>query len=149
MTQFLSIFLSRLRQPRVIAEVVAGVVLGPTAMGRIPGFTQAIFPEASLPVLSLTSTIGLILYLFLVGLEIDTRLMRKNIMSSVSVSIAGLVVPLAQVKQLVVAEEASRTSVELLGMAWRRVEMAAIAHEARRPEHLAQLETYHPTRSDR
>ncbi|PPQ75257.1 hypothetical protein CVT26_014791 [Gymnopilus dilepis] len=94
MTQFLSIFLSRLRQPRVIAEVVAGVVLGPTAMGRIPGFTQAIFPEASLPVLSLTSTIGLILYLFLVGLEIDTRLMRKNIMSSVSVSVAGLVVPL-------------------------------------------------------
>lgn len=69
-------------------------MLGPTAMGRIPGFTEAIFPAASLPMLTLTSTIGLILFLFLVGLEIDTRLMKRNIMSSVSVSLAGLIVPL-------------------------------------------------------
>ncbi|KAF8883177.1 Sodium/hydrogen exchanger family-domain-containing protein [Gymnopilus junonius] len=94
MIQLLSIPLSRMRQPRVISEILAGVVLGPTAMGRIPHFTQSIFPTASIPILTLTSTIGLVLFLFLVGLEIDTRVMKRNVMSSVSVSVAGLIIPL-------------------------------------------------------
>ena len=94
MTQFLSLILSRIRQPRVIAEVIAGVILGPTVMGRIPGFTQAIFPDAGMPALRLTSTIGLVFFLFLVGLEIDTRVVKRNMVASASVSIAGLIVPL-------------------------------------------------------
>ncbi|KIM35156.1 hypothetical protein M413DRAFT_449865 [Hebeloma cylindrosporum] len=93
-TQILSLALSRLRQPRVIAEVIGGVLLGPTVMGRIPGFTDTIFPTASMPGLALTSTIGLILFLFLVALEIDTRLLKRNVVASASVSIAGLVIPL-------------------------------------------------------
>ena len=94
MTQLLSLILSRIRQPRVIAEVIAGVILGPTVMGRIPGFTQAIFPTAAMPVLRLTSTIGLVFFLFIVGLEIDTRVMKHNMIASATVSIAGLIVPL-------------------------------------------------------
>ncbi|KAF8868526.1 Sodium/hydrogen exchanger family-domain-containing protein [Gymnopilus junonius] len=94
MINLLVLIFKPLRQPRVISEVIAGIVLGPTAMGRIPGFTNAIFPTASQPSLALTSTIGLVLFLFLVGLEIDTRLLRRNIVSSASVSVAGLVVPL-------------------------------------------------------
>ena len=94
MAQLLSLILSRIRQPRVIAEVIAGVILGPTVMGRIPGFTNAIFPQAGMPVLRLTSTIGLVFFLFIVGLEIDTRIMKHNMVASASVSIAGLIVPL-------------------------------------------------------
>ena len=94
MTQTLSLVLSRIRQPRVIAEVIGGVILGPTVMGRSLAFTNAIFPDASMPLLNVTSTVGLILFLFLVGMEIDTRLLRRNIMASASVSIAGLVFPL-------------------------------------------------------
>ena len=94
MTQLLSLFLSRIRQPRVIAEVIAGVILGPSVMGRIPGFTDAIFPQAGMPVLRLTSTIGLVFFLFIVGLEIDTRVMKHNMVVSASVSIAGLIIPL-------------------------------------------------------
>ena len=94
MTQLLSLGLSRIRQPRVIAEVIGGVILGPTAMGRIPGFKDTIFPDASMPLLTITSTVGLILFLFLVGLEIDTRIMKRNILPAATVSIAGLVVPL-------------------------------------------------------
>ena len=94
MTQTLSLVLSRIRQPRVIAEVIGGVILGPTVMGRSQAFTNAIFPDASMPLLNVTSTVGLILFLFLVGMEIDTRLLRRNIMASASVSIAGLVFPL-------------------------------------------------------
>ncbi|KAF8165761.1 Sodium/hydrogen exchanger family-domain-containing protein [Crassisporium funariophilum] len=94
MTQLLSLGLSRIRQPRVIAEVIGGVLLGPTVMGRIPGFRDTIFPDASMPLLTLTSTVGLIFFLFLVGLEIDTRLLKRNMMASASVSIAGLIFPL-------------------------------------------------------
>ncbi|KAH9477822.1 K(+)/H(+) antiporter 1 [Psilocybe cubensis] len=94
MAQFLSLILSRIRQPRVIAEVIGGVILGPTVMGRIPGFRNAIFPNEGMASLTLTSTIGLVLFLFLVGLEIDTRLLKRNAFASSTVSIAGLVIPL-------------------------------------------------------
>lgn len=94
MTQILSLVLGRIRQPRVIAEVIGGVILGPTVMGRIPNFRDTIFPEAGMPLLNITSTIGLILFLFLVGLEIDTRILKRNIASSTAVSVAGLIVPL-------------------------------------------------------
>ncbi|KAF8076796.1 Sodium/hydrogen exchanger family-domain-containing protein [Lyophyllum atratum] len=94
MTQFLALFLSRIRQPRVIAEVIGGILLGPTVMGRIPGFQAKIFPEPSLVGLNLTSTIGLILFLFLVGLEIDTKVIKRNLVSATSISIAGLLIPL-------------------------------------------------------
>lgn len=63
-------------------------------MGRIPNFTNTIFPAASIPSLSLTSTIGITLYLFLVGLEVDVRLMKRNGTSAAFVSAIGLVVPL-------------------------------------------------------
>jgi Kef-type K+ transport system membrane component KefB len=94
MTQGLSLVFSRIRQPRVISEIIGGIILGPTVMGRIPGFRSHIFPEAAMPFLTLTSTIGLVLYLFLVGLEIDLRVIRRNAMASSAVSVAGLVIPL-------------------------------------------------------
>ncbi|KAJ7628091.1 potassium:hydrogen antiporter [Mycena rosella] len=94
MAQLLSLALARIRQPRVIAEVIGGVLLGPSVMGHIPGFTNAVFPAAGMPMLTLTSTIGLVLFLFLVGLELDVRLIRRNMRSSALISAAGLVVPL-------------------------------------------------------
>lgn len=83
-----------MRQPRVIAEVIGGVILGPSVMGHIPGFTNAIFPSAGMPMLTLTGTIGLVFFLFIVGLEIDTRLVKRNIKASSSISAAGLILPL-------------------------------------------------------
>lgn len=93
-TRILGAILGRIRQPKVIAEIIGGVILGPTAMGRIPNFTASVFPDQSIPFLTLTSTIGLVFYLFLVGLEIDTRVLKRNLTNSVAVSIAGLVIPL-------------------------------------------------------
>jgi Kef-type K+ transport system membrane component KefB len=63
-------------------------------MGRIPNFSNTVFPASSLPVLTLTANVGLVFFLFIVGLEVDFRLIRRNVKSSASISIAGLVVPL-------------------------------------------------------
>ncbi|KAF5346111.1 hypothetical protein D9758_009957 [Tetrapyrgos nigripes] len=94
MTQVLAMIFGRIRQPRVIAEVIGGVFLGPTVMGRIHGFRQAIFPEAGMPLLNLTANIGLVVYLFIIALELDMKLIRKNVTASASISLAGLIVPL-------------------------------------------------------
>lgn len=94
MVQLLGLILSRIRQPRVIAEVIGGVILGPTVMGRIPGYMNTIFPAAGMPMLTLTSTIGLVFFLFLVGMEIDVRVIRRNIRAATAISVAGLLIPL-------------------------------------------------------
>ena len=94
MTSLLAFFLGRIRQPRVISEIIGGVILGPSIMGRIPGFTNAIFPKDSIPYLTLTSTVGLVFFLFLVGLELDVRLIKRNYKASSTISITGLAIPL-------------------------------------------------------
>jgi len=85
--------LSKLRQPRVIAEVIGGILLGPSVMGRIPGFSDTIFPTASIPNLSLVANLGLVLFLFLVGLEVDLRYFFSNWKVAVSVGTAGMALP--------------------------------------------------------
>ncbi|KAK0267060.1 hypothetical protein LTR35_016638, partial [Friedmanniomyces endolithicus] len=85
--------LALLRQPRVIAEVLGGILLGPSVMGRIPGFTNAIFPTPAMPGLSLVANLGLIMFLFLVGLEVDLRYFVSNWKVAVSVGAAGMALP--------------------------------------------------------
>lgn len=62
-------------------------------MGRVPGFTKAIFPPVSIPNLTLVANIGLVLFLFLVGLEADLSVFKKNAKAALSISAAGLIVP--------------------------------------------------------
>jgi Kef-type K+ transport system membrane component KefB len=59
--QVLGMLLVKLNQPRVIAEVIGGILLGPTFLGRIPGFTETLFPPESLISLKNTATLGLVL----------------------------------------------------------------------------------------
>jgi len=92
-TRVLAVLLAKIRQPPVIAEVIGGIILGPTVCGRIPGFTEHIFPPDSLPYLNLVANIGLVFFLFLIGLEVDLRIIRKNALSSTAISLAGLILP--------------------------------------------------------
>ncbi|KAG8530893.1 uncharacterized protein KY384_004250 [Bacidia gigantensis] len=85
--------LQKIRQPRVIAEVIGGILLGPSVMGRVPGFSAAIFPTASMPVLNMAANLGLILFLFLIGLEVDLRLLLSNWRIALSVGLAGMALP--------------------------------------------------------
>ncbi|KAJ3374472.1 K(+)/H(+) antiporter [Allomyces arbusculus] len=93
MTRVLSMILKYFRQPRVIAEVIGGILLGPSALGQIPGFTKALFPASSLGMFGLIANFGLVLYLFIVGLELDPRMVAINLRKSVAISVAGIVVP--------------------------------------------------------
>jgi len=62
-------------------------------MGHIPGFSKHIFPEESVPYLSLVANIGLCLFLFLVGLEIDGAVIKRNVRLSATVALAGMILP--------------------------------------------------------
>ncbi|MCO5598548.1 hypothetical protein L7F22_052645 [Adiantum nelumboides] len=92
-TRILAYFLAKIKQPSVIAEVIGGILLGPTVFGRIPGFTNHIFPVASIPYFNLVANLGLVLFLFLVGLEIDTRIIRKCGVAASTISLSGLLIP--------------------------------------------------------
>jgi Kef-type K+ transport system membrane component KefB len=73
--------------------VIGGILLGPSVFARIPGFTDAIFPTLSLPVLNNVANLGLILFLFLIALELDIRLFTQNWRVALTVSVAGMILP--------------------------------------------------------
>ncbi|MEI9936341.1 MAG: cation:proton antiporter [Pseudomonadota bacterium] len=84
----------RVGQPAVIAEVIAGILLGPSLFGRVsPATFHELFPKASLPGLSLLSQVGLVFFMFLIGLELDPKLLRGRGKASFAISAAGICVP--------------------------------------------------------
>jgi len=91
--QLLHYPLRLLNQPRVIAEVLGGILLGPSVMMRIPGFKATIFPADSMPVFNNVANLGLLVFLFLVALEVDMRLFTHNWKVALSVGLAGMVLP--------------------------------------------------------
>ena len=81
-------------QPQVVAEMITGVLLGPSLFGLVaPAAQAALFPKASLPIIYSLAQLGLALYMFLVGLEFDLELIRKRVRSAVAVSWAGIATP--------------------------------------------------------
>lgn len=84
----------KLGQPLVIAEVIAGIVLGPSLFGWVsPELSADLFPRASMGQLFMMSQVGLILFIFLIGLELDLGHLRGRVKSSVAISHASIVVP--------------------------------------------------------
>jgi Kef-type K+ transport system membrane component KefB len=83
-------------QPQVVAEMITGVLLGPSLFGLLaPELHAKLFPKESLAVIYCLAQIGLVLYMFLVGLEFDLELIRKRLKSAIAVSWAGILVPFA------------------------------------------------------
>jgi Kef-type K+ transport system membrane component KefB/nucleotide-binding universal stress UspA family protein len=83
-----------LGQPLVIAEIVAGIALGPSLLGWLaPETSQALFAADSLATLKLTSQIGLVLFMFLIGLELDPRMLRGRGHTSILISHSSIVLP--------------------------------------------------------
>ena len=84
----------RIGQPSVTGEIMAGILLGPSLLGLIlPGAHQFLFPAESLGALKLFSQIGVILFMFVVGIELDLQHLRQKAQAAVLVSHASIVVP--------------------------------------------------------
>lgn len=83
-----------LSQPAVIGEVVGGIMLGPSLLGRIaPDLYAQLLPAGVVPFLGIYAQLGVILYLFLVGLELDLGVIRKSGHATLAISHASIIVP--------------------------------------------------------
>jgi Kef-type K+ transport system membrane component KefB len=83
-----------LGQPTVIGEIVAGIVLGPSLIGSmLPQLNEFLFPAASLGNLQVVSQLGLILFMFVVGMELDLRELGQKARNAVVISHSGIMLP--------------------------------------------------------
>jgi Kef-type K+ transport system membrane component KefB len=81
-------------QPSVMGEILAGICLGPSALGRLlPSVAAFILPGPIAPVLNGVAQLGIVLYMFLVGLELNADLMRRRAHATVAISHASIVAP--------------------------------------------------------
>lgn len=92
--RIVSALATRIGQPPVVGEMIAGVLLGPSLFGYFfPHAQQTLFPPASKPILFAGAQIGLALYMFTVGLEFRLDLVRSRLSSAFAISAAGILVP--------------------------------------------------------
>ena len=85
----------RLHQPAVVGEIVAGILLGPSVLGAFPGdLPGRLFPpEQVRPALNVVAQLGLIIFMFVVGLELDTKLIRGKERTAAVISVSSIVLP--------------------------------------------------------
>jgi Kef-type K+ transport system membrane component KefB len=88
--------LGKLGQPRVMGEILAGILLGPTLLGAAaPGLAEYLFPPDIVPLLSAAASIGLAFYLFLVGMELEPGAIRERATEAVFISNTSVAFPMA------------------------------------------------------
>ncbi len=86
----------KIGQPTVIGEIIAGIVLGPSLIGMyFPKFSNALFPTQSLGNLQFLSQIGLILFMFVIGMELNLKVLKNKAREAVVISHASIVIPFA------------------------------------------------------
>ncbi len=87
---------TKIGQPTVIGEMIAGIVLGPSLVGMyFPEFSAVLFPAQSLGNLQFLSQVGLILFMYIVGMELDLTALRSKAHDAVVVSHASIIIPFA------------------------------------------------------
>jgi Kef-type K+ transport system membrane component KefB len=86
----------KIGQPTVIGEIIAGIFLGPSLVGMyFPEYSALLFPVESLGNLQFLSQIGLILFMFVIGMELDLKVLKNKANDAVVISHASIVIPFA------------------------------------------------------
>ncbi|MDX1958681.1 MAG: cation:proton antiporter [Leptospiraceae bacterium] len=89
-----TILFRKIGQPSVIGEIVAGIVLGPSVLGLFfPDLGSNLFPRESLKYLQLLSQVGLIFFMFIIGMELDTSTLKQKAQSAAFISHMSIVFP--------------------------------------------------------
>src|SRR5690606_27077526 len=89
-------FFRKIGQPSVIGEIIAGIALGPSLFGMyFPELSEMLFPVASLGNLQFLSQIGLILFMFVIGMELDLNVLKNKAHDAVVISHASIILPFA------------------------------------------------------
>ena len=84
----------KIKQPVVIGEMLAGIILGPSLLGlHFPELSAVLFPIDSLNNLQFLSQIGLILFMFIIGMELDLSVLKNKAHDAVVISHASIVIP--------------------------------------------------------
>ncbi|WP_312207975.1 cation:proton antiporter [Empedobacter sp.] len=85
---------NKIGQPTVIGEIIAGIFLGPSFIGmHFPEFFGGLFPKESLGNLEFISQIGLILFMYVIGMELDLKVLKKNAQDAIVISHASIIIP--------------------------------------------------------
>jgi Kef-type K+ transport system membrane component KefB len=93
-SRLLSFLVAKIGQPSVIGEITAGIVLGPSLLGLFwPGIGNFLFPPDSLPNIEVLSQLGLILFMFIIGLELDAHLLKNKAQTALVISHASIILP--------------------------------------------------------
>ena len=96
LSRLMGLFCRQIKQPLVIGEIIAGIMLGPSLLGLIaPNVMTALFPAETLPYLNILSQIGLIFFMFLIGLELNPKYLSGQLEKAVLISHVSIVVPFA------------------------------------------------------
>jgi Kef-type K+ transport system membrane component KefB len=95
LSRVVGMLFARMRQPQVVGEMVAGIMLGPSLLGLINhgALQQALFPAANIEILNVLSQLGVIFFLFLVGLELEPGLLRSGGRATLATAAASIIVP--------------------------------------------------------
>jgi Kef-type K+ transport system membrane component KefB len=92
--RLVGLLVRRIGQPQVVGEMLAGIALGPSILGAYaPSISTALFPPASLGFINALSQIGLLVFMFLIGLELDLKTIRERGRAAVVISHASIVAP--------------------------------------------------------
>jgi len=84
----------RFGQPPVVGEMLAGIILGPSVVGALsPAFSQFVFPKPAMGNLQMLSQVGIMLFMFVVGMELDVNMLKKKASSAILISQASIAFP--------------------------------------------------------
>ncbi len=87
-------FCCKIGQPSVIGEILAGIIIGPSVLGKIlPDFLKFLFPQNSYNNIQVLSQIGLILFMFILGMELDINVIKMNPVGTLLISNIGIIFP--------------------------------------------------------
>ncbi|XP_047318412.1 cation/H(+) antiporter 15-like [Impatiens glandulifera] len=86
-------FLRPMRFPRVVAELLSGIIIGPSMLGTYGVFVAYVMPKRSVILMELMSTIGMTYYVFLLGLEMDLSIVKSNFKMALPIAIMGMLPP--------------------------------------------------------